>query len=89
MVALSWSADAAGLIGETAALTGRPFGGNLVLQWDQPAPGPSARGRAADRLAHLGDPGPYVGRAHDASALVLHTVAVRRKRGGRWRAGSM
>jgi NAD(P)H-dependent flavin oxidoreductase YrpB (nitropropane dioxygenase family) len=35
MVALSWVADVSGVIGETSALTGRPFGGNLVLAWDQ------------------------------------------------------
>jgi len=31
-LALSWTADPAGLIRQTAALTGRPFGGNLVLE---------------------------------------------------------
>ena len=35
MVALTWTADVAGVVGQTAALTVRPFGGNLVLQWDQ------------------------------------------------------
>jgi hypothetical protein len=29
------AADVPGVIGETAALTGRPFGGNLVLAWDR------------------------------------------------------
>jgi nitronate monooxygenase len=35
MVALTWTADVSGVIAETAALAGRPFGGNLVLAWDQ------------------------------------------------------
>jgi nitronate monooxygenase len=35
MLALTWAPDVAGLIHQTAALTARPFGGNLVLNWDQ------------------------------------------------------
>jgi nitronate monooxygenase len=31
MVTLTWSADAGEVVRETAALTDRPFGGNLVL----------------------------------------------------------
>jgi hypothetical protein len=31
MLTLTFAADVASVIGETAALTGRPFGGNLVL----------------------------------------------------------
>jgi nitronate monooxygenase len=34
-VALTWATDVASVIRETAALTVRPFGGNLVLAWDQ------------------------------------------------------
>ena len=33
-VALTWTADVAGLVRETAALTKRPFAGNLVLTGD-------------------------------------------------------
>jgi nitronate monooxygenase len=75
MVALSWAADIAGLIGETAAMTGRPFGGNLVPEWDQHRRLDQAL-EAGLRIVSLtwGDPAPYVGRAHDAGALVLHTV---------------
>ena len=75
MVALSWAADAATVIGETAALTGRPFGGNLVLEWDQHRRLDQAL-EAGLRIVSLtwGDPAPYVGRVHDAGALVLHTV---------------
>jgi nitronate monooxygenase len=75
MVSLSWAADVADVIGETAALTGRPFGGNLVLEWDQHRRLDQAL-EAGLRIISLtwGDPAPYVGRAHDAGALVLHTV---------------
>jgi len=34
MVTLTWSADAGAVVRETAALTARPFGGNLVLTDD-------------------------------------------------------
>ena len=62
-------------IAATAALTDRPFGVNLVLQWPQD-----------ERLAvcldegvavvstFWGDPAPYVDRVHDAGALHVHTV---------------
>ena len=35
MLTLTWSEDAGAVVRETAALTGRPFGGNLVLTEDQ------------------------------------------------------
>ena len=35
MLALSWTKDAGGPVSQTASLTKRPFGGNLVLAWDQ------------------------------------------------------
>jgi NAD(P)H-dependent flavin oxidoreductase YrpB (nitropropane dioxygenase family) len=34
MLTLTWSADAGASVRETAALTGRPFGGNFVLTSD-------------------------------------------------------
>ena len=34
MVTLTWSDDAGAVVGETAALTARPFGGNFVLTSD-------------------------------------------------------
>ena len=75
MVSLTWVADVAGVIRETAALTGRPFGGNLVLAWDQHRRLDDAL-EAGLRIVSLawGDPTAYVGRIHDAGALVLHTV---------------
>jgi nitronate monooxygenase len=76
MVALTWAADVAGVIRETAALTGRPFGGNLVLAWDQHRRLDQAL-EAGLRIVSFtwGDPAVYVDRAHQAGALVLHTVA--------------
>ena len=75
MLTLTFSADVAAVIGETAALTRRPFGGNLVLEWDQRQRLDEALA-AGLRIVSLtwGDPAPYVGPAHDAGALVLHTV---------------
>ena len=75
MVALTWVADVAGVIRGTAALTSRPFGGNLVLAWDQHR----RLGQALEaglRIVSLtwGDPAAYVDRVHDAGGLVLHTV---------------
>jgi NAD(P)H-dependent flavin oxidoreductase YrpB (nitropropane dioxygenase family) len=35
MVTLTWSADVGAVVRETAALTPRPFGGNLVLTEDR------------------------------------------------------
>jgi nitronate monooxygenase len=76
MVALTWATDVADVIRETAALTGRPFGGNLVLAWDQHRRLAEAL-EAGLRVVSLtwGNPAAYVARAHEAGALVLHTVA--------------
>jgi nitronate monooxygenase len=74
-VALTWVADVAGIVRDTAALTDRPFGGNLVLQWDQHGRLDEALG-AGLRIVSLtwGDPSPYVDQVHEAGALLLHTV---------------
>ena len=75
MVSLTWAADVASVIRETAALTSRPFGGNLVLAWDQHRRLDDAL-EAGLRIVSLawGDPAAYVDRIHDAGALVLHTI---------------
>jgi nitronate monooxygenase len=75
MVALTWVDDVARTVRETAALTTRPFGGNLVLAWDQHRYLDEAL-EAGLRVISLtwGDPTGYVERAHDAGAVVLHTV---------------
>jgi len=78
MLALSWHPPEAvrAAIRATRALTGKPFGVNLVLAFDQ-----------AERLAvcleekvavisfFWGDPAPLAGACHDAGAVVLSTVA--------------
>src|SRR3984957_18842028 len=75
LLGLTWPADVADVVGQTAALTERPFGGNLVLQWDQHRHLDQAL-EAGLRIVSLtwGDPAPYVNRIHQAGALVLHTV---------------
>lgn len=74
-VALSWTSDVADMIHRTAALTSQPFGGNLVLAWDQRRRLDQAL-EAGLRIVSLtwGDPAPYVEAIHDAGALVMHTV---------------
>jgi nitronate monooxygenase len=74
-VALTWTADVAGLVHATAALTGRPFAGNLVLTGDvhQRLDQALAAGLRIV-LFFYGDPGEYVKQVHDAGGLVMHTV---------------
>src|SRR5579863_6531922 len=70
MLALTWSTPAGSVVRETAALTDRPFGGNLVLASDQ-------HHRLDEmledglRIVSLfwGDPTDYVGRVHDAGGV--------------------
>ena len=75
MLSLTWAPDVADLIRQTAELTPRPFGGNLILAWDQHRRLDQAL-EAGLRIVSLtwGDPAPYVEAAHAADALVLHTV---------------
>ena len=63
------------MVRETAALTARPFCGNLVLTED--------RHRRLDQALEaglrivsffLGDPGGYIEQVHDAGGIVMHTV---------------
>ena len=78
MLSVTWREPDAldDLLVQLADLTDRPFGVNLVLDWDP-----------ADRLAvclkhgvrvvsfFWGDPAPWVEQVHEAGALVTHTVA--------------
>ena len=75
MVTLTWSSPAGDVVRETAALTDRPFGGNLVLAEDQHRRLDDAL-EAGLRIVSLffGDPTGYVEPIHDAGGLVLHTV---------------
>src|ERR1700723_2286700 len=75
MLTLTWSTPAGDVIRQTAALTDRPFCGNLVLTSDQ-------HGRLDESLQaglrivslFLGDPTDYIEQVHDAGGLVLCTV---------------
>ncbi len=75
MLALTWSTPAGDVVRETAKLTGRPFGGNLVLNSDQHRRLDEAL-EAGLRIVSLfwGDPAGYVEQVHDADGIVLHTV---------------
>jgi nitronate monooxygenase len=75
MLALTWSTPAGDPVRETAALTDRPFGGNLILNSDQHRRVDEAL-EAGMRIVSLmwGDPAGYVERVHDANGIVLHTV---------------
>ncbi len=75
MLTLTWSEDVGADVRNTAALTSRPFGGNLVLTED--------RHRRVDQALEAGlrivsfmwgDPSDYVDRVHDGGGIVLHTV---------------
>ena len=74
-VALTWTADVAGLVRETAALTARPFAGNLVLTGDMHERLDQALVAGLRIVLFFwGDPGGYVERVHDAGGIVMHTV---------------
>jgi nitronate monooxygenase len=75
MLGLTWSTPAGDVVRETAALTDRPFGGNLILSSDQHRRLDEAL-EAGLRIVSLfwGDPAGYVEQIHDADGVVLHTV---------------
>ena len=75
MVTLTWSDDAGAVVRETAALTGRPFGGNFILTSDHHHRLDQAL-QAGLRIVSFmwGDPSGYIKPVHDAGGLVLHTV---------------
>ncbi len=75
MLALTWSTPAGDVVRETAALTDRPFGGNLILASDQHRRLDEAL-EAGMRIVSLmwGDPAGYVEQVHDANGVLLHTV---------------
>ena len=75
MVTLTWSADPAAVISETAALTTRPFGGNFVLTSDHHEHLDRALEAGLRIVSFLwGDASSYIKRVHDAGGIVLHTV---------------
>src|ERR1700712_256823 len=75
MLALTWSSPAGDPVRQTAAMTDRPFGGNLILNSDQHRRLDEAL-EAGLRIVSLmwGDPTGYVEQVHDANGIVLHTV---------------
>jgi NAD(P)H-dependent flavin oxidoreductase YrpB (nitropropane dioxygenase family) len=75
MFTLTWSDPAGDVVRETAALTDRPFGGNLIISSDQHRRLDEAL-EAGLRIVSLfwGDPAGYVGQVHDAGGVVLQTV---------------
>ena len=75
MVTLTWSADAGAAVGETAALTGRPFGGNFVLTEDHHRRLDQALEAGLRIVSFMwGDPGGYIEPVHAAGGIVLHTA---------------
>ena len=74
-LALTWSTPAGDPVRATAALTDRPFGGNLIITSDQHARLDQALEAGLRIVSTMwGDPSGYVEQAHDAGALLLHTV---------------
>ena len=75
MLALTWSDPAGDPVRETAALTDRPFGGNLIIDSDQHRRLDEAL-EAGLRIVSLmwGDAASYVKPVHDAGGLLLLTV---------------
>jgi NAD(P)H-dependent flavin oxidoreductase YrpB (nitropropane dioxygenase family) len=75
MVTLTWSDDAAAVVRETAALTPRPFGGNLVLTEDQHRRLDQALEAGLRIVSFMwGDPSGYIEPVHDAGGIVMLTV---------------
>jgi nitronate monooxygenase len=75
MLTLTWSDDVGAVVRETAALTGRPFGGNLVLTDDRHQRLEQALDAGLRVVSFfLGDPSDYIKPVHDAGGIVLHTV---------------
>jgi nitronate monooxygenase len=75
MLTLTWSDDVGAVIRETAALTDRPFGGNLILTSDRHRRVDEALAAGLRIVSFMsGDPSGYVAGIHGAGGLVLHTV---------------
>jgi NAD(P)H-dependent flavin oxidoreductase YrpB (nitropropane dioxygenase family) len=75
MLTLTWSEDAGADVRETAALTKRPFGGNLILREDHHRRLDQALDAGLRIVSFMwGDPGPYIEQVHAAGGIALHTV---------------
>jgi nitronate monooxygenase len=75
MLTLTWSDDAGAVVRETAALTGRPFGGNLVLTEDHHRRLDQALEAGLRIVSFMwGDASEYIEPVHAAGGIVLQTV---------------
>jgi NAD(P)H-dependent flavin oxidoreductase YrpB (nitropropane dioxygenase family) len=75
MVTLTWSDDAGAVVSETAALTTRPFGGNLVLTEDHHRRLDQALDAGLRIVSFMwGDPTGYIEPVHAAGGVVMQTV---------------
>jgi nitronate monooxygenase len=75
MLALTWSDPAGDPVSATAALTDRPFGGNLILSSDQHRRIDEALEAGLRIISFMwGDPSGYVEQVHDAGGFFLQTV---------------
>lgn len=77
MLALSWSSHerCREMIRETRRLTNQPFGVNLVLEWSQSERLQIALEEGVKIISFAwGAPELYIQIAHDAGALVIHTI---------------
>jgi len=75
MVTLTWSEDVGAVVRETAALTARPFGGNLVLTEDQHRRVEQALEAGLRIVSFMwGDASGYVEQVHAAGGTVMQTV---------------
>ena len=75
MVTLTWSADVAAVVRETAGLTERPFGGNLILTEDHHRRLDQALDAGLRIVSFMwGDPGDYIKPVHDAGGIAMLTV---------------
>ena len=75
---LSWTEPEAleGIIAETRELTAKPFGVNLVLDFEQDERLGICLDAGVEVISFFwGDPSPFVGRVHAAGAKTMHTVA--------------
>src|SRR5437763_7789696 len=75
MLSVTWQPvrDIEAVMARTRALTDKPFGVNLILEWDQ-RERVDACLAAGMKIVSLfwGDPGSYVARVHAAGGLMFH-----------------
>jgi nitronate monooxygenase len=75
LLPLTRPVDPAGVVHETRRLTSRPFGGNLLLEWDQHERLDAVLDAGLRIVSFFwGDPTSYVDRVHEAGGIVMHTV---------------